>query len=408
MLFSIWLGGPLGDEGSMRDFRANVAEAAKRLRDWGPAIVWTDVPRDKFDAVRSLEASQVPIELRDVHNMLEWAKRNKVHLVNVDEVFTQEANHPLVRDLMRVAQSEMAKQNKRGYAAASDIYRLLILFRFGGVYSDGDNKVSTLKGEVAAVEASQEGYAVHRKIKDGKLSVGNSALVGPAAHPFFQLYMQQIQENYQLAQKDLYLRQFGPSFIETQAKHDWFVKPEGQPRRHEVMLRTGPDVLGQIQGQLGIENKGFPGIACVEMGHMGSWAHDGDPIRKSSAPSETKPTPTPKQVQRSLEKVISTLITELAKRSGDLHLTEVAEAIGSLPDPAVTWTAVLKFIAADERLAAKVRTVTDSSYDNKGELHRVKLPREAQALLSVDTDAQPELWLGELTRKACMAAAVAA
>src|SRR5437879_3556962 len=121
--------------------------------------------------------------------MLEWARENNVKLINVDEVFSREA--PM--GLQALYKTEEAKQIGAGYAAASDILRVEILKRFGGVYSDGDNApTAQLVGEVQRIADSLSGFAVGVEKGD----TNNAVLVSPAGHRFLEAYQQAIAENY--------------------------------------------------------------------------------------------------------------------------------------------------------------------------------------------------------------------
>ncbi|CAM5439453.1 hypothetical protein SFUMM280S_02494 [Streptomyces fumanus] len=112
-------------------------------------------------------------------------------LLNVDEVFNSESPMSL-HDFYR---AETAKQVGPGYAAASDILRLEILNRFGGIYVDGDNLLHDPSHAAAAV-TSPYGYAID---SDGD-TLGNSALVMPKGHPFAGLYLEQIKQLYTVPQ----------------------------------------------------------------------------------------------------------------------------------------------------------------------------------------------------------------
>src|SRR5260370_39187773 len=134
---TIWLGGRRTQPG----FLASIAETAALLGPEGwRTVLWTDVPRRAFDAVINAAAGPVPAALGEVAEMLSRARASGVRLVNVDEVF--HAGEPMrLNDYYR---SEMAKQNGRGYAAASDILRLEILGRFGGLDSDADGRMPSV------------------------------------------------------------------------------------------------------------------------------------------------------------------------------------------------------------------------------------------------------------------------
>ncbi len=117
VVHGIWLGGPVPEDSV---FRRNYAAGARRYAGAVDFVVWTDVPREYFDAARAAPARPGP--LAAVRSMLAWATRNGIHLVNVHEVF--HAGQPMTLHLQYTA--EMAKQVPRGYAGASDHLRLEI------------------------------------------------------------------------------------------------------------------------------------------------------------------------------------------------------------------------------------------------------------------------------------------
>src|SRR5258705_1248761 len=96
-------------------------------------VVWTDVARSEF---------LHPDPAGEVAQMRDWARRHNILLVNVDEVF--HAREPMVR--ASEYRLEWAKATSPGYGAASDILRLEILNRFGGIYTDTDNYFASLAG----------------------------------------------------------------------------------------------------------------------------------------------------------------------------------------------------------------------------------------------------------------------
>jgi hypothetical protein len=98
-------------------------------------VVWTDIPRDRFEAaVRAPAPPAGPDPLAEVRRLLRWARENGILLVNVHEVFHARAPTRLHAQFVL----EMAKQLPRGYASASDHLRVEIIHRFR-LYADGDN-----------------------------------------------------------------------------------------------------------------------------------------------------------------------------------------------------------------------------------------------------------------------------
>ncbi|MET9259937.1 TcdA/TcdB catalytic glycosyltransferase domain-containing protein [Amycolatopsis sp. NPDC004079] len=382
LMHSIWLGGPLKDAGTMHTFRRNFGDAADRLGDGVVPILWTDVPRWQTElALTTAAPEEGPDPLHDVRDLLRWAAEHRVQLINVDEVFTGE--HPMRTQEFYL--SELAKQTGPGFAAASDILRLELMHRFGGLYTDGDNVVHGLDDVVRAAE-SDAGYAVHRVGGN----IANSAFTMSKGHPFAASYLDQLRENYGKTQANLMPREvdsLGQGF---------FATPMGRVHRQSVMYRSGPVAMTETARRIGLNSAlELPGMTEIRMNSDHSWLlpPQGDPAPLSDRFETLELT----------QRVIQTLVRGLHNRDGDLHLTAVEPAVRRHAEPDLVWHAALSYLAADPRLSSLVRTVTDrSSYT--GEVHDVPLPPAARALLTID-DSRVHYHLGEVQRGATMHAA---
>ncbi|MYW90384.1 hypothetical protein G3I59_07045 [Amycolatopsis rubida] len=381
LMHSIWLGGPLKDTGTMHTFRRNFGDAADRLGDGIVPVLWTDVPRWQTELALTTTAPQEgPDPLRDVRDLLRWAGEHRVQLVNVDEVFTSE--HPMRTQEFYL--SESAKQTGPGFAAASDILRLELMHRFGGLYTDGDNVVHGLDDVVRAAQ-SDAGYAVHRVGGN----IANSAFTMAKGHPFAASYLDQLRDNYGQTQANLMPREvdsLGQGF---------FATPMGRVHRQSVMYRSGPVALTETARRIGLNSAlELPGMTEIRMNSDHSWL----------LPPQGDPAPLTDRFEtlELTQRVIQTLVRGLHNRDGDLHLTAVEPAVRRHADPDLVWQAALSYIAADPKLSSLVRTVTDrSSYT--GEVHDVPLPPAARALLTID-DSRVHYHLGEVQRAATMQA----
>ncbi|QRP46405.1 hypothetical protein [Amycolatopsis sp. FDAARGOS 1241] len=366
LMHAIWLGGPLRDAGTMHTFRANFGSAAQRFSGNVLSVLWTDVPRRQTELARTTAPpAEGPDPLADVRDFVAWAQEHNVHLVNVDEVFTSE--HPML--LQGFYNSEAARRAGPGYAAASDILRMELMHRFGGLYTDGDNVVQGLDDLVTAAR-SPEGYVTHRQGP----RITNSAFAMPKGHPFARAYLDQQRENYGKTQRNLLPE--GTRLL----PQAFFATPHGRVHRNSIMYRTGPEALSQTARRIGLANAHqLPGMAAVLMNSDASWF---------------EPPPTGEATQPQLgrddtlaltQRVVQTLVRGLYSRNGDLHLTAVEPAVRRHPDPDLVWHAALSFLAADADLAPLVRTVTDR-HTYTGDPHDVQLPPAARALLHVDAD----------------------
>ncbi|MER7078173.1 scabin-related ADP-ribosyltransferase [Saccharopolyspora kobensis] len=365
---SIWLGGPITDRSSAATGKAtmmaNLERSAKALGAHGKVVLWTDVPRDQF--------AKPPTHA--VREMKTWAQENGVILANVDEVFNAAA--PM--KLQQPFQSEMVKQTKAGYAAASDILRMELLKRFGGVYSDGEYRTGKdYFAEAAQVATSGPGYGVH-VLDNG--NAGNDLFVMGKGHPFADFYLDHLGANYLKTQSELI-----PQF---QQNHDAEAGPGPYhdyalnifpARRHIVMFQTGPNAMEAMAAELGLGGvKGFPQSPSDAMRSGSSWTKPesaGPAIGADDLPASIALT----------KNVVQTLVKELHSRDGDLHLTLVNELVSKHERPDIIWTAALGYLASHPELANLVTSVTDVTTvsDKDGGFHeeQVELPPQALKLL---------------------------
>ncbi|GID32212.1 hypothetical protein [Paractinoplanes brasiliensis] len=423
ILHAIWLGTPLGGTEATDDFRRNLATMAKAVEEAGfTTNLYTDITRAEFIRARSMAGRDdlVPDQaarFEALRDMMDWARAHGIRLVNVHEVFHEDINEPA----FRFALSELAKQNGRGYAAASDIIRVLLMVHIGGWYTDGDNpfRSTPMTHDFGLGEGLEEtaswvvelynhfakgagpggapsGYGVHRA--PGGQGWGNSSFFGARNHPFFRLYLDQIQQNYAKTQREL-IRLANDTDRRTASQLVTFQMLAS--RRHSVMTRTGPDVLHTLRRQLGI--KAFPALTHPGMGTANSWMSP-DPFqaRRSYAPHE---------ISEVLARAATSLVRGLHNREGDLHLTSIAPIINGLPEPDAAWEALVEFLLRTPGLPA-IRTVTDRTLVNSDEgavvvvLPLPAVVRRRLGLEPLDPGAEPDQgWrLAEFPRPAQVAA----
>jgi hypothetical protein len=330
LLHGIWLGGPLGADGESGKFRARFAASARTLG--GQTVLWTDVPRARAGD---------PV----VRDMTEWACRNDIRLVNVDEVFT--ADHPMLLD--PYFRAETHRMSARGFAAAGDILRMEVLYRFGGLYMDGDDLL-TDPDVLARLANAPDGFAV----------CGDSAVAMAKGHPFARAYLDRLLENYGRTMLDLYAPQ--------------------------AVAQSRAANFTPLRARLGME--ALPLLHGVTVGR----AHSG----LSDTPNAEPPIPADDldATVALTARVVQTLVRQLYNRPGDLHLTEVEDAVRRHAAPDLVWTAAMSFIAGVPALRARVTTATVVRVaDGKG--HRVPLPFTARRLLRAREGQQVE-FLAEL------------
>ncbi|QYN23794.1 TcdA/TcdB catalytic glycosyltransferase domain-containing protein [Amycolatopsis sp. DSM 110486] len=364
LMHAIWLGGPLRDAGTMSAFRENFGGAAARLHDGVVPVLWTDVPRSQIELALTTEPpAEGPDPLADVRDFVNWAQQHHVRLVNVDEVFSSE--NPML--LNEFYHSETGKLTGPGYAAASDILRMELMNRFGGLYTDGDNVVESLE-DLFHAATSREGYATHRI----GMNVANSAFAMSKGHPFARVHLDVVRENYGKTQRNLLPPEaydLPPAF---------FQMPQGRVHRNSIIVRTGPSALSGTARRIGLPSAfDLPEMTDIRMNSDGSW------LKPPAA--GTRPVSGRDETLELTQHVVQSLVRGLYNRAGDLHLTAVEPAVHRHADPDLVWDAALAFLAADPDLAPLVRTVTDQ-HTYTGTDHDVRLPASARALLDIDPD----------------------
>jgi len=372
LVHAIWLGGPLRDAGTQATFRENFGGFGAQFHQAAVPVLWTDVPREQFDqALRTRPpADGSPDPLADVRDMAHWARANKVRLINVGEVFNSE--HPM--RLQEFYNAEAGKQVGPGYAAASDILRMEVMHRFGGMYSDGDNAILGLR-DLHRVARSDEGYAIQKSMDKGYKAkfkeFSNSAFVMSKGHPFAQEYLDQLRENYGKSQDELMPK----------ADADFLDSPRGFVRRNSVMYRTGPEVIRSLAKRVGhADHTYLPGLRDVLMNSDASWLRP---------PPEGAP-PLPHDRRSTLEltkKVVQTLVRGMHNRGGDLHLTAVEPAVRRHPNPDLVWHAALSYLTSHPDLSRQITTVTDQRTVG-GVHHDVALPESVRSLLDISSTGE--------------------
>ncbi|MGW1412670.1 TcdA/TcdB catalytic glycosyltransferase domain-containing protein [Streptomyces sp. NPDC002403] len=378
LLHSIWLGSPLKGTGKTEMFREGLEWTAINYPDL-QLVLWTDIPRADFDRAKALWGSWNSPYLESVAEMMAWLDQRGIVCASVGDAFNAES--PM--RLHEFYEAESAKQAGPGYAAASDILRLEILRRFGGVYLDGDNLFEHPEF-LEEVLKSREGYGIDLDEDSG--TIGNSALAMPMNHPFATVYLDEIKKRYGKSQRDLM-----PPEVHS-ADISYFATPQGRIRRNSVMERTGPAVLNGVARQIGIDSAAFPSLPGVITNSSLTW------LDKPESGPQDAPAPGRPETLRTAQLFIQSLVRDLYNRDGDLHLTAADQALHGHPQRDLLWEAALAFIAELPELASKTVTVTAQRFDGNG-WYEVEFPAAAAAWLDFDTPAaageRPTMWLGE-------------
>ncbi|MDH6116824.1 hypothetical protein ABH930_000243 [Kitasatospora sp. GAS204A] len=398
VVHGIWLGKPMP---RTTVFRENYARAARRYAGQVDFVLWTDVPRELFDAARAepgpvepcpvepARAEPVPRRGRNdplaaVRSLLDWATGNGIHLVNIFEVFHAEAPMKLRAPFVL----EMSKQLARGYASASDHLRVDIIERLGGAYADGDVVLVGADAESEPEErlpdffdrvaGSLLGFTMNPLPGEG---VCNDILVAPAHHPAIALWAECARLNYSRTQADV--------FGGVQAMARPYVGHDDQDLRQIAPCRSGR-IHHDVLRLLGLQGDDLPPTDPARIyGSEGSWCR---PLPADAAGAGPRQ-PSADEVTEVLARCLTFLEWQLLAREGDLYLAAVDPVIRALPDPDAAWTALLRVLPTAAGPWQAVASVTDARRGDDGTAERVDLPPEAELLL--DREACPEhRWIG--------------
>ncbi|MFF2619536.1 EndoU domain-containing protein [Kitasatospora sp. NPDC058046] len=434
LVHSIWLGGPLSmDNEHTGPFMTNVQHSADGLGEGFTHVIWTDVTRARVAEAKAAAAAgtdDVPAELATVWAMVEWARsrpNRNVVLVNVDEVFSAEA--PM--GLEAAFKMETAKGLGQGYASASDILRLEVLNRFGGVYTDGDNRLlKDLDPEVRRIVESEQGFAVARAsaattvpgattstigtttgftktTRTSKGGLANAVLIAPAGHRAVRQHLEVLRRNYlrrsnENTVRGVYFQSRKPSHIsgaDFREAKTWVKTDPGEPTRHTddgeknavlYLSGTGVNIWADLANGLGL--KGPDALPLVtseifEIGTGNTWV----PRERPAAAVRLPEVPDREATLLAARRIINTLIRELSYQSGKLALSEVAARVARHPRPDLLWDTVIGFLAHHPELRERVqwRTVQKLDGATKPTGSPVVLPPWSDSLLVRVEEAKP-------------------
>jgi hypothetical protein len=337
---SIWFGGPLYDDGGSRaEFMTNVADAARGSTSFD-FILLTDVSRAEFNTVRTAREEDLSGRALRVQQMLRWAEAHNIRLVNVDEVFNAEHSMPMDG----AVRTERARN---AWAAASDFVRLWWLYRFGGVYSDGDNRLTgDLRRAAVAAAQSKHGLAVGKE-RAGQLV--NAVLAAAAGSPGIKHYLDVVNENYKAPFSHLMIGVQAPdadpallppdfhtplnqqNLIETEADeiNGQTVSKEQATAAVETVIRTGPNrsTFDRVAQRLGMQNRTELPLVPADVYRVESsqsW------ITPRGTATNQPPVDTETLVN-AITGAVTSLHRETRARQGGIYLPAAARIIDRLP-----------------------------------------------------------------------------
>lgn len=208
---SIWVGGPLkASETKHKAFMDQLVKNAENNPGWDVCL-WTD---------QSRAAMQSASPDSDLGKMRDWAIANKINLVPVDEVFAGDN----AMELQGLYKAEQLKGGT-GRAAASDIMRLEIINRFGGIYCDGDKPFKKPMDEIAQYTADHGNFTTAQE----KGNFQNCGMCGSPGNDLTRKVLEKISDNYGKPRDSLLSQEH-----------------MSRPTRFEVILRTGPTIVQNV------------------------------------------------------------------------------------------------------------------------------------------------------------------
>ncbi|MGW7674682.1 glycosyltransferase, partial [Streptomyces sp. NPDC054775] len=374
-MHAIWLGGPLRPTDASKTFWRYFGKSAASNKSRAGFVLWTDIPRSDFITAASENPRATdPIYTHNIRAMAHWADKNDISIVNVHEVFN--AHDPML--LHTEFSTETAKNTGPGWAAASDILRLEILNRFGGLYSDGDNEIQDLTKAFNSARAGDNGFAAN--IARSSKEFTNSGLLAPAHHPFTTQALNSIGVNYGLTQKALYEKN-SSDFSESIWNNRQAIDAYGLVvRRNSVMLRTGPYAFRDVASKFGLKGPHeFPKLSGILSGEAFSWS-EGAEYRRP--PQRIR---TAQETLRFAAEITHTMIRSLYNRNGDLHLTAIQDAITKHQRAGVIWKSAFEFIATrgDLRILVHGATVIRRELTSEIPDHLVTMPKNVRAMFRI-------------------------
>lgn len=334
LVHSIWFGGPLYDDsgGARRTFMTNIAAMARQNPSF-TFVVWTDLTR----AAATAEEPDPRVA-----EMTSWASAAKnIVISNIDEVFSAE---PMSLDAE--VRTERGRRNPAGYAAASDMARVEILHRFGGIYTDGDNPIKPdlesdgFAGALGRVTNDPGGFGVQEDRLGLRTNAVMAAVPGSAGTA---AYREALRANYGMSVNDMYLP-------------PWSNAPEAPGSasllRRETVRRTGPyrDTWSEIAKRSGLDSPlrlGPEAYLRIESGK--SWI-PGAAGTSSAGPSAAPPALPQYDLPNFATAVtgaVASLLREREVREEILYLPAADRTISRLPDAddrEVAWLVTLDVV----------------------------------------------------------------
>lgn len=359
---SIWVGGPLKPaQEKHRNFMDQLVQNKQNNPSWDVCL-WTDQSREAF--------ANAPDD-SDLGRMRQWAIDNDIRLIPVDEVFSGDN----AMQLETFYKTEQIKGGT-GRAAASDIMRLEIINRFGGLYIDGDKPYNKPFDTIAQKTGTDgEGFMA---VREGS-NFQNCGMCSAPGNDITQSILDQMQANYGKPRQELLqdagqgtsvrptrmevIIRTGPSLI-----RDMTLQSEGLDRRHQT---DSKHLMPQdfMQASSGGKTNSWdistmPSPGDRDIPQMMQDGEDVQPLNQVQAQTQQRllairqqsqqPLPdvdlTPQQEQalmQAVEKGVTALVYGVWNNNGLLNLQLAEQHIQNCPNPDLAREMVLKVLGSD-------------------------------------------------------------
>ena len=303
----------------------------------------------------------------DVWHLAHWARTRRITLINTDELLSTDDTGWVAHTL----RARRARRDGPSLAEFSDLLRLWLVHRHGGLYQDG-NKPLLSQTAFTDVAAGAPGI--------GTVPEGNAAFLAFPRHPLLRAMLDRVRENYRKDQIQLAHDGISYQGVDLHARS---VEPA---IRRPVIERTGPGMARRVILEAGWCDPPDPAhtpIFPIPHHHPSeaAWLSEDVGPRRAQAPEE---------IHDTVADLTNRLITDLDDTRGHLDLIAVEPVLAGLPDPRRALTAILTYLATREELRTRVHgafthhwkhdkhtqeyTLTPFAYQDVADRHLHRLP----------------------------------
>ncbi|MBR7831383.1 hypothetical protein KDK95_34075, partial [Actinospica sp. MGRD01-02] len=273
----------------------------------------------------------------DVRQLVRWAEANRIILISTDELLSVDDSGWIRRTL----RARRARRDGPSLAEFSDLLRLWLVYRFGGLYLDG-NKPLLSDTVFSVVAASVPGF--------GGGDDSNAAFLAFPRHPLLRTMLEQVRANFRKDQVELARDGFSYQGVDITAVN------LNAALRLPVIERTGPAMVHRCFIETGWSSQsGRPFAPPVPIPHH----HPYQAAWLLEEPEPAVRTLSDTEIHATVADLTDRLISDLDDTRGHLDLIAIEGALAELPDPDDALSAILRHLASHEELRTSVHGVFD-------------------------------------------------